>query len=59
LDHKARDARRITAAEMKYMGKRAGYTRTDYKTNTEFVKDLNITPVCTKYRNTVEIGCSS
>jgi hypothetical protein len=28
---KARDARRITAAEMKYMRK-AGYTWTDYKT---------------------------
>jgi len=30
---KARDARRITAAEMKYMRTTAGYTRTYYKTN--------------------------
>jgi len=30
---KARDARRITAAEMKYV-RIAGYTWTDYKTNT-------------------------
>jgi len=29
---KARDARRITAAEMKYMRTTAGYTWTDYKT---------------------------
>ena len=32
---KARDARRITAAEMKYMRRTAGYTWTDYKTNTQ------------------------
>ena len=30
---KARDARRITAAKMKYMRRTAGYTGTDYKTN--------------------------
>jgi len=30
---KASDARRITAAEMKYMRRTAGYTWTDYKTN--------------------------
>jgi hypothetical protein len=29
---KSRDARRITAAEMKYMRRTAGYTWTDYKT---------------------------
>jgi len=29
---------------MKYMRKRAGYTWTDYKTNTEFAKELNKTP---------------
>jgi len=28
---KARDARRILAAEMKYMRRKAGYTWTDYK----------------------------
>ena len=31
---KARDARRITAAEMKYVRRTVGYTWTDYKTNT-------------------------
>jgi len=31
--NKARDARRITAAEMKYMRRTAGYMWTDYKTN--------------------------
>jgi len=30
---KARDARRLTAADMKYMRKTAGYIWTDYKTN--------------------------
>jgi hypothetical protein len=40
----ARDARRITAAEMKCMRKTAGYTGTDYKTNTQTAKEL-ITPV--------------
>ena len=34
---KARDARRITAAEMKYMRRTAGYTWTDYKTNTQII----------------------
>jgi len=35
---KATAARRITAAEMKYMRRTAGYTRTDYKTNTQIAK---------------------
>jgi hypothetical protein len=34
----ARDARRITAAEMKHMRRTAGYTWTDYKTNTKMTK---------------------
>jgi hypothetical protein len=38
-----RDARRATAAEMKYMRITAGYTWTDHKTNTETAKELNIT----------------
>jgi hypothetical protein len=42
---KARDARRITAADMKCMRKTAGYIWTDYKTNTEIAKELNITPI--------------
>jgi hypothetical protein len=37
---KARDARRIAAAEIKYMRQTAGYIRTDYKTNTEIAKEL-------------------
>ena len=45
---KARDARRITAAEMKYMRRTAGYTWTDYKTNTQITKELKITPVLDK-----------
>ena len=41
---KARDARRITAAEMKYMRRTAGYIWTDYKTNAKIAKELKITP---------------
>jgi hypothetical protein len=36
---KARDTRRITAAEMKYMRRTARYIWTDYKTNTQIAKD--------------------
>ena len=42
---KARDARRITAIEMKYMRKTAGYNQTDHKTYTEIEKELNLTAV--------------
>jgi hypothetical protein len=45
---KARDVRRITAAEMKYMKSTAGYIWTDYKTNTLIAKDLKITPILDK-----------
>jgi len=45
---KARDARRITAAEMKYMFRTAGHTWTDYKTNKQIAKELIITPVLDK-----------
>jgi len=45
---KARDARRITAGEMKYMRRTAGYTRKDYKTNTQITKELKITPILDK-----------
>ena len=41
----ARNARRITAAEMKYMRRTAGYTWTDYKTNTQITKELKITQI--------------
>jgi len=47
----ARDARRITAAEMKYMRTTAGYICTGYKTNTEIEKGLNLTPVLDKLRD--------
>ena len=45
---KARDTRRIRAAEMKYMRRRAGYTWTDYKTNTQITKELKIRPILDK-----------
>jgi hypothetical protein len=45
---KARDAGRISAAEMKYMRRTAGYTWTDYKTNTQIVKELKITSILYK-----------
>jgi len=45
---KARDARRITAAEMKYMRRTAGYIWTDYKTNTQIAKELKTTPILDK-----------
>ena len=32
--------RRITAAEMKYVRRTAGYTWTDHKTNTQIAKEL-------------------
>ena len=44
----ARDPRRITAAVMKYTRKTAGHTCTDYKTKTDFAKQINITPVLDK-----------
>jgi hypothetical protein len=45
---KARDARRITVAEMKYMRRTVGYTWTDYKTNRQITKELKITPILDK-----------
>jgi len=45
---KARNARRITAAEMKYMRRTAGYSWTDYKTNAQIAKELKITPILDK-----------
>jgi ABC-type ATPase involved in cell division len=41
---KGRDTRRITAAEMKYIRRTAGYIWTDYKTN----KELQITQILDK-----------
>ena len=45
---KASDARRITAAEMKYVRWTAGYTWTDYKTIAQIAKELRITPILDK-----------
>jgi hypothetical protein len=45
---KGRDARRITAAERKYMRRTTGYTWTDYKTNKQITKKLKITPILDK-----------
>jgi hypothetical protein len=45
---KVRDARRITAAEMKYMRRTAGYIWIDYKTNAQIAKELKITTVLNK-----------
>jgi hypothetical protein len=45
---KAKDARRISAAVVKNMRKTAGYTWTDYTTNTQIGKDLKITPIFEK-----------
>jgi len=42
---KARNTRRITAAEMKYMRITAGYTWTEYKTSAQIAKELKITPI--------------
>jgi hypothetical protein len=35
---KVRDVRGITATQMKYLRRRAGYTWADYKTNTQIAK---------------------
>ena len=45
---KASDARRITAAEMKYMRRTAGYNWRDYKTNAQIAKELKITLILDK-----------
>jgi len=41
----ARDTRTITAIDMKYVRKTTGFPATDYKTNTDITKEINITPV--------------
>jgi len=45
LNIKAKDARRITAAEIKYMRQTAGYSFTDYKTNRN-CKSTKYNPSC-------------
>jgi len=41
---------------VKYVRKTVGYNWTDYKINTEIAKELNISPVLDKYKNTNETG---
>ena len=41
-------ARRITATEMKYMRRTAGYTGTDYRTNVQITEELKITQILEK-----------
>jgi len=48
LTIKASDARRITAAAIKYMRRTAGYTWKDYKTNAQIAKELKITQILGK-----------
>jgi len=43
----AREARRITAAEMKYMRRTTGYTWTN-KTNTQIAEEFKITQILNK-----------
>jgi hypothetical protein len=40
---KARNTSKISAAEIKYMRRTAGYTWTDYETNSQIAKELKIT----------------
>jgi hypothetical protein len=47
---KARDATRMTAAEMKYM-RTVRYTWSDHRINTQFAKELNITPFLDKIQD--------
>ena len=47
---KASDARRITAAEMKYIRRTAGYTWTDYKTNAQIAKEPPILDKLLEYK---------
>jgi hypothetical protein len=42
---KARDTRRITAAEMKYLRITAGYIWSDHKTNAQIAKELKVTQI--------------
>jgi hypothetical protein len=43
---------------MKYIIKTGRYTWTDHKTNTEAVKELNISPILGKTQNTEQTCCN-
>jgi hypothetical protein len=49
---------RIMAAEMEHMRKTAEYTWTDFKTDTEIARELNITPVLDKMQEYRKIVCN-
>jgi hypothetical protein len=44
----ARDGSRMSAAEMEYLRRTAGYTGTDCKTTTQIGKELKLTPILDK-----------
>jgi hypothetical protein len=54
---KARDARRISAAETKYMRRTAGYTWTDYKTNTRIAKEFSNFGQITRIQENLDTTC--
>ena len=54
---KARDARRITAAEMKYMRRTAGYTWTDLKKNRQTNKQTPILRQITGIQEELDTTC--
>jgi hypothetical protein len=47
----ARNTRRITAAEMKCIGKTVGYTWMDYEINIEIANEIIIIPVLNKIQD--------
>jgi ABC-type ATPase involved in cell division len=55
---KARDTKRITAAEIKYMRRTVGYIWSAYKTNTQSAKKFKITPIKKSYWNIRETKCN-
>jgi hypothetical protein len=54
---KARDVRRITAAEMKYMRRTAGYTWTDHKTNYKGTKNNTNSEKITGIQEKLDTTC--
>jgi hypothetical protein len=50
------DESRITAYEMKFMCRTAGYTKWDLKTNEEVLKELKLEPILDKIVDTKTTG---
>ena len=42
---------------MKYMRRTAGYTWTDFKTNTQITKELKMTPILDKLQEKLDTTC--